>query len=98
MKAKLVLILLSIIAVVPVSLRAWTDPEAGDVQSVSTGTISSDANRATLTDVLSVPSSVPRGPKEVLQDYQDEMTAVTQRFSARIASIAEAVQRGQISS
>ena len=75
MKAKFALILFLAIAAVSISLLASnsTDPEAGDIQSTSASAPAPDANRTTLAEVLSVPSSVPRGPKELLQDYEDEI-------------------------
>jgi len=37
-------------------------------------------------------------PKEVLQDYDSLMIALTQKFSATLATIADAVKRGEVSS
>lgn len=50
-----------------------------------------------LTNVLAAPSAAPRGPQELLQDYETGMTFITQQFSAKIAAIAGAVQRGELS-
>src|SRR4029077_18574493 len=55
-------------------------------------------SNSVLTDVLTTPSDVPRGPQEMLQDYEAEMGAITQRFSANMATIAQAVQSGQLTS
>ena len=41
---------------------------------------------------------MPLGPRDVLQEYEAEMVAVTQKFSATLGIITEAVQRGQLSS
>ncbi len=50
-------------------------------------------------------TSVPRSrtveandPKQVLQDYDSLMIALTQKFSATLATIAEATKRGELSS
>jgi hypothetical protein len=44
------------------------------------------------------PAVVPNDPKQVLQDYDSLMIALTQKFSATLATIAEAVKRGEVSS
>jgi hypothetical protein len=41
---------------------------------------------------------VPNDPKQVLQDYDSLMIALTQKFSATLATIAEAAKRGELSS
>jgi hypothetical protein len=40
---------------------------------------------------------VPNDPKQVLQDYDSLMIALTQKFSATLATIADAVKRGEVS-
>jgi hypothetical protein len=49
-------------------------------------------------DVPSSPAVVPNDPKQALQDYDSLMIALTQKFSATLATIAEAVKRGEVSS
>jgi hypothetical protein len=49
-------------------------------------------------DVPTSPASVPNDPKQVLQDYDSLMIALTQKFSATLATIAEAAKRGELSS
>jgi hypothetical protein len=49
-------------------------------------------------DVPPSPAVVPNDPKQVLQDYDSLMIALTQKFSATLATIAEAVKRGEVSS
>ena len=44
------------------------------------------------------PAVVPNDPKQVLQDYNSLMIALTHKFSATLATIAEAVKRGEVSS
>jgi len=50
----------------------------------------------TISSLLAIPSDIPRGPQDLLQDYEQEMFAVTQQFSARLAGIAQAVSNGQL--
>ena len=49
-------------------------------------------------DVPPSPAVGPRDPKQVLQDYDSLMIALTQKFSATLATIAGAVKRGEVSS
>ena len=49
-----------------------------------------------LASVLSIPSATPRGPQELLQDYEADMKSITQQFSERLAAIAAAVNRGEL--
>src|ERR1700720_2320869 len=51
--------------------------------------------------VTNVPTNtaiVPNDAKQVLQDYDSLMIALTQKFSATLATIAEAAKRGELSS
>jgi hypothetical protein len=49
-------------------------------------------------DVPTSPAVVPNDPKPALQDHDSLMIALTQRFSATLATIAEAAKRGDLSS
>jgi LTXXQ motif family protein len=49
-------------------------------------------------NVPTSPAVVPNDPKQVLQDYDSLMIALTQKFSATLATIADAVKRGEVSS
>jgi LTXXQ motif family protein len=44
------------------------------------------------------PAVAPSDPKQVLQDYDSLMIALTQKYSATLATIAEAANRGELSS
>jgi hypothetical protein len=48
-------------------------------------------------DVPASPAVVPNDPKQVLQDYDSLMIALTQKFSATLATIAEAVKQVELS-
>jgi len=56
------------------------------------------ADDPTVKDVPTNPAVVPNDPKQVLQDYDSLMIALTQKFSATLATIAEAAKRGDLSS
>jgi hypothetical protein len=49
-----------------------------------------------LANVLAVPSATPRGPQDLAQDYEARMASVTQQYSAKLAAIAAAVHRGEL--
>jgi LTXXQ motif family protein len=49
-------------------------------------------------DVPPSPAVTPNDPKQVLQDYDSLMIALTQKFSTTLATIADAVKRGEVSS
>ncbi|HWC18054.1 MAG TPA: Spy/CpxP family protein refolding chaperone [Terriglobales bacterium] len=67
-------------------------------QSQANTAPSAAADETALADVLSAPEALPRGPKDVLDDYEAEMGAITQRFSATLLVIAKAVQNGELTS
>jgi len=46
--------------------------------------------------ILAIPLAAPRGPHDALRDYEQEMAAITQQFSARLAGIVQAVSNGQL--
>lgn len=50
-----------------------------------------------LADVLGFQPSMPRGPVEILREYENEMTLISQTFSAEMAVITQGVRQGQIS-
>jgi Spy/CpxP family protein refolding chaperone len=50
------------------------------------------------TSVPTRPAVEANGPKQTLQDYDLLMIALTQKFSATLATIAEAAKRGELSS
>jgi Spy/CpxP family protein refolding chaperone len=51
-----------------------------------------------VTNVLTNTAIVPDDPKQVLQDYDSLMIALTQKFSATLATIADAAKRGNLTS
>jgi hypothetical protein len=98
MKMKLILLVTLFVTVMPIALSAATKWEDRDAAQDRIYMADSALENPALKDVLSVPSAVPLGPRDVLQEYQAEMVAVTQKFSATLTAIMEAVQRGQLSS
>ena len=58
----------------------------------------SPADDSAVANVVTNTAIVPDDPKQVLQDYDSLMIALAQKFSATLATIAEAVRRGELSS
>ncbi len=97
MKTKMFLSLLLLATVVPGALAAADEAETKAHSRSDSGLVSPVEDPA-VTNVLTNTAIVPDDPKQVLQDYDSLMIALTQRFSATLATIAEAAKRGDISS
>lgn len=76
---------------------AMADRSFAEVLRTGSNARPSIIEAANLATVLAVPSATPRGPQDLLQDYAEGMRSITQQFSARVAAIAGAVQRGELS-
>jgi hypothetical protein len=98
MKTKLFFSLLLLTAAVAPGALAAAD--AGN-RNFHTGTgqlLVTPVDDPAVKDVPTSPAVVPNDPKQVLQDYDSLMIALTQKFSATLATIAEAAKRGDLSS
>ena len=97
MKAKLMVILAVLMGMMPITLSAQV--KSGDGSANAPVVILDSAQDGTaLEDGQSALHAVSRGPKELLQEYEAEMEAMTQRFAADVLGIAEAVRRGELTS
>src|SRR5689334_794578 len=97
MKAKSIVILAVLLAMMPIILSAQSKPGDGSANAPIVIPDSSQDDTA-LTEAQNVPDVVPRDPKELLQEYEAEMEAITQRFAAALVSVTEAVGRGELTS
>ena len=95
MKAKLILIVILMTAI-PVLSSAQTKSGADSAPTNLAGTPDSLVPDTGPTNAPDAPASP--GPQQVLQEYEVAMVAITQNFSANLAGITEAVQRGRMSS
>jgi hypothetical protein len=98
MKTKLFVSLLLLTAAV--APRALAAADGGD-RNIHTGRgqlLVTPVEDPAVEDVPTSPALMPNDPKPVRQDYDSLMIAVTQRFSATLATIAEAAKRGDLSS
>jgi len=97
MKRKSIVILAAFMFMVPITSSA--EPQSGDATTnTSIATPDSARDGTALTEVLTVPAAAPRGPKELLQECEAEMAAITQKFSATLLLTAESVERGELTS
>jgi len=93
MKTNFILIAIVLAVLIPITSSAQT--KSGNS---NTNDDIGSANSEQVDAVLATPPAVPRGPKELLQDYETEMAEITHRFSATLLQITDAVQRGELTS
>ena len=53
--------------------------------------------RSALATIVTTNPATPRGPNDLLRDYEAQMEAVSRRFSNELGAISQAVQYGQLS-
>jgi len=98
MKTKLfVLVLLLAAAVAPGALAVGDDSET-NAHTRNGQLLVTPAEQSPSTNVPPGPAVVPADPKQALPDYDSLMVALTQKFSATLTAIGEAVARGELSS
>src|SRR5579863_6031921 len=97
MKIKLVVIIALVIAIPSVALSATDDAKANDQNRLSRSPISASEDPNSTVRSTS-PDIGTSEQQEKPEDYDGAMMAITQKFSATLAAIAEAVQQGKISS
>jgi hypothetical protein len=98
MKTKLFFSLLLLTAAVAPGALAVAD---GGDRNFHTGrgqSLVTPVEEPAITTVPTGPTIAADDPKQVLQDYDSLMIALTQKFSATLATIAEAAKRGELSS
>src|SRR5438445_8899165 len=95
MKTKMFLSLLLLATVVPGALAAADEAETKAHSRSDSGLVSPPEDPA-VTNVLTNTAIVP-DPKQVLQEYDSLMIALTQKFSATLATTADAAKRRDLS-
>jgi hypothetical protein len=96
MKSKLVVVAVLLLAITP-ALAARDSTSDMNAQGRVTQLSVSDVENSCLSTQPASPA-VPSEQKQTPKDYEAAMLAVTQRFSTALAAIADAVQRGELSS
>jgi Spy/CpxP family protein refolding chaperone len=97
MKNKLVVIIALCIVIPPVALSATDDGKANDQIRVSRSTISDSESPSSPIHPTS-PDVRTSEQQEKPEDYEGAVSAITQKFTATLAAIAQAVQQGKITS
>jgi hypothetical protein len=97
MKIKLFLSVLLLVAMVPGVLA---DANAGETNAHSPrrNLLVTPVEEPSIKEMPTNPAVVANDPKQALVDYDALMIALTQKFSATLAVIAEAAKRGELSS
>src|SRR5580700_8252544 len=98
MKTKLLFLLLLLAAVVVHGAPATADEGRGNSHTGRRQSLVTPVEEPAITTVPTGPTIAADDPKQVVQDYDSLMIALTQRFSATLATIAEAAKRGDLSS
>jgi Spy/CpxP family protein refolding chaperone len=98
MKTKLLFLLLLLAAVVVHGAPATADEGRGNSHTGRRQSLVTPVEEPAITTVPTGPTIAADDPNQVLQDYDSLMIALTQQFSATLATIAEAVKRGELSS
>ena len=98
MKTKLCFSLLLLAVVVAHGVPATAGEGTGNSHAGTRQSLVTPAEQPAITTVPTGPTTAADDPKQVLQDYDSLMIALTQKFSATLATIAEAVKRSELSS
>jgi hypothetical protein len=98
MKTKLFVSLLLLTAAVAPRALAAADGADRNLHTGRSQLLVTPVDDPAVKDVPPNPAAVPSDPRQVLQDYDSLMIALTQKFSATLATIAEAVKRSELSS
>src|SRR6201984_789121 len=96
MKTKMMFLSLLLATVVPGALAAG-DEDKTEAPARRDSVVVIPVEDQAVTNVLTNTAIVPDDPKQVLQDYDSLMIALTQKFSATLATIADAAKRGDLS-
>ena len=98
MKTKLFFSLLLLAVVVAHGVPATAGEGTGNSHTGTRQSLVAPAEEPAITTVPTGPTTAADDPKQGLQDYDSLMIALTQKFSATLATIAEAAKRGELSS
>ena len=99
MKGRLLVLASWLFATVPLAFTQKVDTNKGTAEppqsqraNAQTGTQVDEV----LAGILTFEPVMPRGPAEILREYENEMTLISQTFSAEMAVITQGVHQGQI--
>jgi len=92
-------IFIIVFAIIVLSVPAYSAVQRTDeVQAAALGDGAITAQESdALKDTLAIPSAVPRGPQDVLRDYEAGMSSLSEQFSAKLGVLVQAVEKGELS-
>jgi hypothetical protein len=97
MKTPLALSVLVSIGTLPLPLFAKAKTISDDLRPPPIETISSAASLPeSFSDAIVARATIPRGPNDLVRDYEAEMEAVSRRLTGELASISQAAERSEI--
>jgi hypothetical protein len=98
-KARFLVLASILFAVVPLAFTQRVNTKNKPVEppqiQKAVGETGTQANEA-IADVLALRPQMPRGPVEILREYENQMTLISQTFSAEMAVVTQAVRQAQI--
>ena len=97
MFSSIALLMLSLISG-PQAFTAVASRTDADIPSPDVQYFVSAQDNVVLTEVLRVEPQLPRGPNDILEDYEAEMAKITSRMSHELGEICEAMAKGEIPS
>ena len=101
MKAPLLVSVTLLLAAVPLAFtqKESTNEKPSERRQIHEAIARSGAQmNEVVSSLLAFAPEMPRGPLEILREYEGEMTSISQTFTVEISLITEAVHRGQITS
>jgi Spy/CpxP family protein refolding chaperone len=94
MNARVITFLFSTIGLIqPLAAAAPVNANDNGLSQMNT-VLATLQTREAVTDVLPQDAVIPRGPTDVLKDYENQMTAVSEWLSGQLGSIVQAVDSG----
>lgn len=95
--SSIAILVLSLIAGAQTLTAAVDETDAGVPAPEVEKYVSAPENSEVLTQVLRVEPQLPRGPNEILEDYETEMAMITSRMSNGLGEICQAIANAQLS-
>ena len=99
MKARLLVVAGFVLTVVPFTFTQQVSTKPRTVEPPQMQKVVSQpdtwGNQA-VADMLAFEPQIPRGPVDILHEYEQQMTLISQTFSAEMAGITQAVYRRQV--
>ena len=88
------LLLAAAVFITPCLAVAENESDIVDGSRTAATQVQPDTN---LEEVLNTPSAVPRGPRDLIAEYESGMTDIGNRMSSDLANISQAVQNKELS-